>query len=136
MPKEATFEFLDKCEHIGNVNWDSIQPDTRHTWLTEGTARRFWNLSTDGKISKPKAAKGEVSGVIFHQFSSGVKTNRDAWTINFDRDTLTKNVQRMMDTYNTQALKWQQQTTQNVDDFVVYDNEKNQLEFRFKNRSY
>ena len=71
-----------------------------------------------------KAAKGEVSGVIFHQFSSGVKTNRDAWAINFDRDTLTTNVQRMMATYNTQALKWQQQTAQNIDDFVVYDSEK------------
>ena len=123
MNKEATFDFLDKCEHIGNVNWQTIEPDARHTWLTEGLREDFETFVPMGS-KQAKRAKGEVSGVIFHQFSSGVKTNRDAWAINFDRATLTTNVQRMMDTYNTQALKWQQQTAQNVDDFVVYDSEK------------
>ena len=123
MSKEATFDFLDKCEHIGNVNWDTIQPDTRYTWLTEGLREDFETFIPIGS-KQAKTEKGEVSGVIFHQFSSGVKTNRDAWAINFDRDVLGSNVTRMIDTYNTQTLKWQQQTAQNVDDFVVYDNEK------------
>ena len=123
LPKEATFEFLDASEHIGNVNWKSIQPDARHTWLTEGLREDFETFLPMGR-KQTKAAKGEVSGVIFHQFSSGVKTNRDAWAINFAEDALSKNVTRMIDTYNTQVLKWQQQTTQNIDDFVVYDNEK------------
>ena len=123
LPKEATFEFLDASEHIGNVNWESIQPDARHTWLTEGLREDFETFLPMGR-KQAKAAKGEISGVIFHQFSSGVKTNRDAWAINFAEDALSKNVTRMIDTYNTQVLKWQQQTTQNIDDFVVYDNEK------------
>ncbi len=121
--KEATFDFLDACEHIGNVNWDSIQPDARHTWLTEGLREDFETFLPIGS-KQAKREKGEVSGVIFHQFSSGVKTNRDAWAINFDRDVLGSNVTRMIDAYNTQVLKWQQQTGQDVDDFVVYDNEK------------
>ena len=123
MPKESTFEFLDKCEHIGNVDWQTIQPDSRHTWLTEGLREEFETFLPMGSKAA-KASKGEVSGVIFHQFSSGVKTNRDAWAINFNKDTLTKNVQEMMETYNTQVLKWEQQTARNVDDFVVYDNQK------------
>ena len=123
MPKETTFEFLEKCEHIGNVNWDRIQPDARWTWLTEGLREEFETFVPMGS-KEAKAKKGEASGVIFHQFSSGVKTNRDAWAINFDRDTLTTNVQQMMDTYSTQTLKWKQQTARNVDDFVTYDPEK------------
>ena len=123
MPKETTFEFLDACEHIGNVNWDSIQPDTRNTWLTEGLREDFETFVPMGS-KQAKADKGEVSGVIFHQFSSGVKTNRDAWAINFDKDALSENVIQMIDTYNTQTLKWQQQTARNVDDFVAYDSEK------------
>lgn len=123
LPKEVTFEFLEKREHIGNVNWDRIQPDARHTWLTEGLREEFETFLPMGS-KQAKAAKGEVSGAIFHQFSSGVKTNRDAWAINFNANTLRTNVQRMMDIYNTQALKWRQQTAQNIDDFVVYDNEK------------
>ncbi|MXV76347.1 N-6 DNA methylase, partial [Candidatus Poribacteria bacterium] len=120
LPKETTFEFLDASEHIGNVNWDSIQPDARHTWLTEGLREDFETFVPMGS-KQAKAAKGEVSGVIFHQFSSGVKTNRDAWAINFDRDVLGSNVTQMIDAYNTQALKWKRQTGRDVDDFVAYN---------------
>ena len=125
-PKEATFEFLEKREHIGNVNWDRIQPDTRHTWLTEGLREEFETFLPMGS-KQAKAAKGEVSGVIFHQFSNGVKTNRDAWAINFDQNTLTTNVQRMIEFYNAQVFKWQgitDKSNMSVDDFVTYDNAK------------
>lgn len=71
-----------------------------------------------------KGAKGETSGVIFHQFRSGVKTNRDAWVINFDQDVLRDNATRMVDTYNTRLLKWQQQTARDIDNFVAYDDQK------------
>ena len=126
LPKEATFGFLEACEHIGNVNWNSIQPDARHTWLTEGLREDFETFLPIGS-KQAKAAKDEVSGVIFHQFSSGVKTNRDAWAINFDRDTLMTNVQQMIEFYNTQVFKWQGITDKsviNIDDFVVYDSEQ------------
>ena len=126
MPKEATFEFLEKCEHIGNVNWDRIQPDARYTWLTEGLREDFETFVPIG-TKQAKAAKGEASSVIFHQFSSGVKTNRDAWTINFNRDTLTTNVQRMIEFYNAQVFKWQgivDKSDINIDDFVEYDDAK------------
>ena len=53
MPKETTFGFLDACEHIGNVNWDSIQSDARHTWLTEGLREDFETFMPIGsKASK------------------------------------------------------------------------------------
>ena len=126
MPKEATFEFLDACEHIGNVNWDSIQPDARQTWLTEGLREDFETFVPIGS-KQAKAAKGEVSGVIFHQFSNGVKTNRDAWTINFDREALAANIQGMIGFYNTQVFKWQgiaDKSSINIDDFAEYDDGK------------
>ena len=123
MPKEGTFDFLEACEHIGNVNWDSIQPDARYTWLTEGLREDFETFIPIGN-KQMKAKKGEVSDVIFHQFSSGVKTNRDAWTINFDEDVLRDNATRMIDTYNTQLLKWKQQTARDIDNFVAYDDEQ------------
>ena len=126
MNKETTFEFLDTCKHVGSVNWQTIQPDARHTWLTEGLREDFDTFIPIGsKVAKVK--KTDVSGVIFHQFSSGVKTNRDAWTINFDRDTLTKNVQRMIEFYNAQVFKWQgimDKSGVDIDDFAEYDDTK------------
>ena len=44
-----------------------------------------------------KAGKSMTAGVIYlAPFSSGVKTNRDAWVYNFDRNTLTENMKRMI----------------------------------------
>ena len=126
MNKEATFDFLDACEHIGNVHWDHVQSDARHTWLTGGLREDFETFLPMGS-KQAKAEKGEASGVIFHQFSSGVKTNRDAWAINFDQNTLATNVQRMIEFYNAQVFKWQgvvDKSSINIDDFVTYDNAK------------
>ena len=123
--KEATFDFLDTCEHIGNVKWDSIQPDARHTWITEGLREDFETFLPMG-TKQAKAKKGEVSGVIFHQFSSGVQTNRDAWVINFNQDALAENIQQTIKFYNSQVFNWERRENpdENVDDFVSYDNEQ------------
>ena len=124
--REATFEFLEACESIGSVNWQMIEPDARQTWLTEGLREDFETFMPIGSKAA-KAAKDEISGVIFHQFSSGVKTNRDAWAINFDRDVLGSNVTRMIDFYNTQVFKWQRiadKSSINIDDFAEYDDAK------------
>ena len=73
-----------------------------------------------------KAKKGEVSGVIFHQFSSGVQTNRDAWVINFNHDALAENIQQTIKFYNSQVFNWERRENpdENVDDFVSYDNKQ------------
>ena len=64
--------------------------------------------------------------VVFKTYSGGVKTNRDAWAYNFNRNALTENIRRMIDFYNEQVFKWKRRGAQeaNVDDFVVYDNKK------------
>ena len=123
--KEETFDFLDVCEHVGNVNWDLIQPDARHTWLTEGLREDFETFTPMGSKAA-KAEKGEVSDVIFHQFSSGVQTNRDAWVINFNRDVLTGNIQQTIKFYNSQVFNWERRENpdENVDGFVTYDNKQ------------
>ena len=123
--KEATYDFLDACEHIGNVNWDAIQPDARHTWLTEGLREDFETFLPMGS-KQAKATKGKVSGVIFHQFSSGVQTNRDAWVINFNQNALAENIQRTIKFYNSQVFNWERRENpdEDVDDFVSYDDKQ------------
>ena len=70
----------------------------------------------------------EVEDVIFKTYSNGVKTNRDTWVYNFNRSTLTENVQRTMEFYNTQVLKWlvtPEKSIVNIDNFVAYDDTYN-----------
>ena len=39
--RERKFDFLNDSQHAGGIVWESIQPDDRYTWLTEGTPRRI-----------------------------------------------------------------------------------------------
>ena len=127
--KHQKFEFLARSEHIGNVDWQMLEPDARHTWLTEGLNPEFLTFMPMGsKAAKRK--KKEPEGVIFHTYSTGVKTNRDAWMCNFNRQTLAANVQEMIEVYNSHVLKWRglvDKSNVNVDSFV--DNDETQMKW-------
>ena len=123
--KEEKYRFLDIKEHYGHIEWQPITPDKRHTWLTEGLHAEFETFVPMGS-KEAKAEKGEAANVIFHQFSNGVSTNRDAWAYNFDPCILKENIRRTIDTYNEQVVKWKMRRNQGaiLDDFVVYDDKK------------
>ena len=124
--KDRKFAFLRDTEHVGNVPWQTLKPDARHTWLTEGLRPEFATFTPIGSKAA-KRAKGTAEGVIFHTFSSGVKTNRDAWACNFNRETLSANMQRMIDVYNAHVSQWRDRedtSDVNVDDFVDTDDTK------------
>ena len=57
-----------------------------------------------------KAQKGEAVDVIFKTYSNGVKTNRDAWVCNFNRNALAENMSSMIENYNAEVARWVQQT--------------------------
>ena len=123
MPKNETFDFLKTREHVGNVTWQQLQPDARYTWITEGLRPEFADFIPMG-TKEAKATKGDVSGVIFHQYSNGFKSGRDTWVVNADKRVLATNVQRMMETYNAEMFRWQalaDKSGVNVDNFVTDD---------------
>ena len=123
--KEQKFNFLKESKHIGNIVWQTIQPDVRYTWLTEGLRAEFETFTPMGS-QEAKASKSEAADVIFKTYSLGINTNRDAWAYNFSQNTLADNMNRMIETYNEQVFKWQHRENRdaNVDDFVVYDDTK------------
>ena len=123
--KEDKYRYLDSKEHYQNIEWKSITPDQRYTWLTEGLHAEFETFIPMG-TREAKSAKGEVNDVIFKTYSNGVKTNRDPWAFNFNRKSLIENMERMIDFYNEQVCKWERREERdaNVDDFVVSDEKK------------
>ncbi len=122
---QEKLDYLTKQQHIGNMTWDAIQPDRRHTWLTEGLHAEFYTFIPIG-TKKAKAQKSEAENVVFKTYSNGIKTNRDAWVFNFNRNALDENVQRMIDTYSAEVDRWKRRENQreSVSDFVVYDDTK------------
>ena len=127
--KDRKFTFLRESEHIGNVPWQTLTPDERHTWLTEGL-RDEWTTFIPIGSKSAKRTKAQAEGVIFHLFSLGVSTNRDAWAHNFNPNALAENMQRLIDTYNTHVLQWREladKSAINVDAFV--DNDKTKIKW-------
>ena len=123
--KKQKFDFLTECQHVGGIAWKPIQPDTRHTWLTEGLHAEFDTFIPMG-TKEAKAVKGAAVGVIFETYSNGVTTNRDAWVYNFNRNVLTENMSRLIENYNMEVARWGQWAERNVnlDDFVNSDETK------------
>ncbi|MDT4968353.1 MAG: hypothetical protein QOJ64_3090 [Acidobacteriota bacterium] len=121
--KEQKYAFLDEKQHRGNIEWQEIQPDAKHNWLTEGMEDEFQSFIPIGS----KETKGSVkSETIFLTFGGGVKTNRDTWAYNFNATDLEKNIKRMIDAYNDQVSRWSRSKKKpaNIDEFVAYDTTK------------
>ena len=124
--RQEKFNRIESAISINGIEWKEITPDKRHTWLTDGLHAEFDTFLPMG-TKEAKAIKGEVIDVIFKTYSAGVKTNRDVWAYNFNRNSLTENIQRMMEFYNAQVLKWlvtPEKSIVNIDNFVPYDNTK------------
>ena len=123
--KKQKFDFLNTCEHIGNIAWQTLRPNKQYTWLTEGIHPEF-DIFIPMGTKEAKAQKGIARNVIFKTYSNGVKTNRDSWVFNFKRNFLTQNIQSMISTYNAEIDRWQREGNQqeNISDFIIYDDSK------------
>ncbi len=123
--KEDKYHYLDEVQISRNISWKKIQPNKKHTWLTEGMLDEFDTLMSLGNKAA-KAAEESKAETIFKTYSGGIVTSRDIWVCNFNRDNLAANIELTIETYNNQVSKWKHlpQKLKNVDDFVTYDDAK------------
>ena len=123
--KRQKLDLLEVRPHVGTIPWQTITPDQRFTWLTEGLHPDFDRFMPLGSKAT-KAARGQEDESIFKTYSGGVKTNRDTWAYNFSRTVLTENIRKTIDAYNTHVFKWDRRKNRetNVDSFVVYDDKE------------
>ena len=123
--KKQKFDFLNEHQHIEIIEWQTIEPDARYTWLTEGLNAEFDTFIPMG-TKEGKASSGAAPNVIFKTYGNGVKTNRDAWAYNFNPNALTKNINRIIGNYNAEVARWAQRINQDdgVNDFVESDDTK------------
>lgn len=122
---EQKFQYLERASIQRNIDWQSIKPDSKHTWLTEGLQSDFETFISIGN-KEAKNVRDDLAYSIFKVCSSGVKTNRDTWAYNFNKNELIKNIKHTLDAYNEQVYKWinQREKPDNIDNFVSYDDKK------------
>ena len=58
--KKQKFDFLNECQHVRNIVWQTVQPNDQYTWLTEGLHAEFDTFTPIG-TKEAKAKKGYSS---------------------------------------------------------------------------
>ena len=100
LSREHKLEIIKNYQSINGISaqngWMQIIPDQFNDWLNQRDPNFDTYLSIGDK-------KDKSSSVIFENYSSGVKTNRDAWCYNLSKQNLEKNISSMIDFYNQQV---------------------------------
>jgi|JI6StandDraft_1071083.scaffolds.fasta_scaffold04374_4 predicted helicase len=87
-------------EGIGRANgWLPVTPDQHNDWVKQRDDS-FGKFVSIGDKEKGSSTK------IFENFSLGVVTNRDAWCHNASKSSLTHNMRRMIDFYNSEVDRY------------------------------
>lgn len=95
-------EKLEKIEGYVSVagieQWRKITPDDHGDWLKQRDSSFSHHIALGDKKSN--------SPVIFENFSSGIKTNRDAWAYNPSRISLIKTISGMIEFYCSEVDRY------------------------------
>ena len=101
--RDAKLDIINKAGDITGLDWQIITPNEEGDWLNQRNPHfeTFIELGND----EVKRGKSITPQTIFHSFSRGVATSRDAWVYNFGRDEVANNMERMIAHYNDQLAK-------------------------------
>ena len=115
-------EFVGVAGITSAGDWQLVKPDEHGDWLKQrdDSFTQFLLIGEKG---------GDKKITLFSNYSSGVKTQRDAWCYNFSKSWLTKNMTRMIGFYNREADRMKliypdatkRQRDDLVDDFIDTD---------------
>lgn len=110
---------------LHGIDWQIITPDAHNDWLNQRDDSFNEFISMGDK-------KEKNSRTIFKNYSSGLKTQRDAWCYNSSAQKLSKNMRNMIAFYNQEVERFKQksplldskQRNKKVDIFVNNDTTK------------
>lgn len=88
--------YLEKLARTGQ--FDLIRPNAQGLWLNQPTE----NWSDWLPIASKDVKTGKSNEAIFKLFASSVKTNRDEWVYDFDKETLIQKVKYLIEKFNSQ----------------------------------
>jgi predicted helicase len=79
--------------------WLPITPDKHNDWINQRDDSFSEFISLGDK-------KDKNAVTVFENYSSGVKTNRDAWCYNFSKSSVSKNMESMISFYNAEVRRY------------------------------
>jgi predicted helicase len=112
-------ELQGRQNSLNTIAWQTLQPDTRHTWLVPENVEEFEAYLPIGS-KEGKAAKTKISETIFNLYSLGVVTSRDSLVYGFDSQLIEANAQVFIEIYN-RAVDIMRRPGRNIDPISLID---------------
>ncbi len=107
---------------LDGIEWKQLIPDEKGNWFDNESSGQYDSFIA---ICSKEGKRGTAKDVLFKNFSNGVKTNRDSWAYNFERNTLSHKMESMANEYNAEVFAWSKQAKKSsVDEFVNNDETK------------
>lgn len=98
LTREQKLDILEIEQSLEGTEWETITPNDHGDWVNHRDENYDAFQPLGDKITKGKAA----TPGIFENYSSGLKTNRDAWCYNFSKTEVEGNMRRMIASYEAE----------------------------------
>lgn len=122
--KTEKLAFISEKGSLAKIEWQELEADNQHTWLTEGLYPEFKQFLPMG-TKEGKTLHTLEPGTIFKKYSAGVATGRDTLVYNFEPGLLIKRVQQFIEDYDAEVSRWiRAGRPKDIDNFVFYDKVK------------
>jgi predicted helicase len=99
LTREEKLQIISQFKSAEKIDWMEILPNEEGDWINQ--------RSTDFVKYLPFTDKEEKNNILFSHVSSGLKTNRDAWSYRFSKNELNKSMGKAIDFYNEQLRFYQ-----------------------------
>ena len=96
LKREEKLAILHQAGSIAGIeDWQTIMPNRHHDWIgqRDEAFREFYPMGTKD------AKAGRVDNAIFHLYSRGLATSRDAYVYNFSRQACAENARKVVEDY-------------------------------------
>jgi len=116
--------WLAEKKSVSGVDWETLKPNRNNVWLTKGLQDDFDSFLPIAS-KETKASFSMDAKAIFKSYCPGVNTSRDNIVYDFDRKNLKLRMEKCVDEYNHEVLRWDREgRPKEIDAFVNYDSLK------------
>jgi predicted helicase len=111
LSREQKLDILSTEQSLEGTDWETVAPNEHGDWINHrddkyDSYQPIGDKATKGKPNTPG---------IFKNYSSGLKTNRDAWCYNYSRMEVERNMSRSIDFYNDQVFSFQDRLKEDLE---------------------
>ncbi len=127
--RDEKLQTIKKLKSIGGISWQSLIPNENNDWINQRNVE-FETFTVLGN------KKDKLEKTFFDNYSLGIATGRDTWAYNFSQVELVRNINNMIDFFNSQVIDYHNLPNDkscDIEQFIDTDSKKISWSVNLKN---